>query len=170
MNFYRLNAELTALIRTIEDGEELTPELIAAVDAFNVKSPDAIESLCTCIREMNARATVNRSEAAWFTTAARRQEGASETFKELLLNHMLLMKLKDAKTERFSVTVQKGPPKLIVPAGFEPVQFIGTEYAGYVVTSHALDKDKVKTALKEGTEVPGGFKIAQDPYVKVAPR
>lgn len=169
MNFYRLNAELTAVLRTIEDGGELTDDVLAAVQAIEASNPDCIDNLCRLIRETTVAAIASRGESAWFTNRARQQENATGRFKQLLLQRMLLLGLQGTSTPLFSVDVRKGPPKLVVPDGFDPVLLVDG-WDRFIRAKYELDSEEMKRAIKANDPVPPRFSLVQDDYVKISPR
>lgn len=166
LNAYRLEHNVKALLESIGEDGELTPETEKLLDQLSKDKDELFGCLGRAIREHNLAAVALRGEAAWITQGARRHEDAGIRLREYMLGAMKAFGLDKVVTDIQKISVCKSPPKVEVETGLNLFEVDQT----YVTMKASINADAVKQAAENGKELPPGIKIVQGEHVKISPR
>jgi len=135
-------------------GDISDPAVAAAIDEWIDEIQRNIEKgtdrYVGLIREMELRAEARTNEAKRLKELASIDENAASRLRDRLKQFYDANSISKVKTERFNVTVQKNggkAPLELIDMAQVPEQFIEWQ--------PALDKEKVRTAIEKGEDVPG---------------
>lgn len=155
---YELTTELAIINDTLIDAQgELTPDLEARLDAVNL----ALEVKADGIRKW--KTMIDADEAAIDGEIKRLQKmktttvNIGERLKAYVKKNMEAVGLKSIKTLSGTFTIANNPPSLecVVP------ELTPEEFKAIIPEQKVPDKDKIKTALSDGYDVPG-WKLITD--------
>jgi len=168
MNPYRLRNELLVIVRQIEDGGELTPELLAEIAALESDFERAVENYAKLITGENWSATMLRQEAAIMTNKARQHEEAAVRLKEALHTLMTLQGSDRVKTDLFAVGIYQSPPSAAVRPDVD-LERLPEEYVR-VVKSPNLQK--ILEDHRNGVPLPDDLVVVNtgSTHIKIRPR
>lgn len=145
---YRTLADL-AFAESDEDGA-IGQDFVAVLSNLTDDIDTKLAALCRLVRELEQTEAAAKSEAMFFRDKASRAGVAVERLKAYMKENLESIGEKKRKVDDvFTVAIQNNPPGLdvfdlnAVPKSFD------------LPTVRVVDKDKIKTLLKAGTEIPG---------------
>lgn len=143
--------ELTAEFESVlalaleeDDGEELAGRL-AEID---MAIEDKADNYAVIIADLNAQEAKLKTEIDRLTKRRQTLRNNADRMKQSLQQAMETVGKEKIKTDYYSYTIQKNPPKLIL----DDEEIVPEDY---FVTKRELDKASLKDALKAGQEVRG---------------
>lgn len=168
MNPYRLRNEHLAIVRQIEDGGEVTPEILAQIEALDTDFEKLVETYAKLVTGENWSAVMLRGEAAIMTSKARQHEQAAERFKQALHDLLTLRETKRVSTDLFVVSVDKSPPSASVKADVE-VDALPEQYVRVVKTPNL---QKILEDHRNGVPLPEDLVEVKtgNTHIKIRPR
>lgn len=158
--------ELTTQFRTLADeleratDDEASAIMIAQLEAMGSEIQYKGEDYALIADEFERRAAVKTEIAAKYRESALIEQRKAEMIQTRLRDAMLSLGLKQIKTDRVSMTIIHGPPRVELEKDFEP----GFEFTR---VKEEIDKTKLRDALKAGREIPKA-RLVQEPYLKVS--
>lgn len=142
-----LTAEFEAVLAIAleeDDGEELAGRL-AEID---MAIEDKADNYAVIIADLNAQEAKLKAEIDRLTKRRQTLRNNADRMKQSLQQAMETVGKEKMKTDYYSYTIQKNPPKLIL----DDEDIVPEDY---FVTRRELDKVSLKDALKAGQEVRG---------------
>lgn len=142
-----LTAEFEAVLAIAleeDDGEELAGRL-AEID---MAIEDKADNYAVIIADLNAQEAKLKTEIDRLTKRRQTLRNNVDRMKQSLQQAMETVGKEKIKTDYYSYTIQKNPPKLIL----DDEEIVPEDY---FVTRRELDKASLKDALKAGQEVRG---------------
>ncbi len=142
-----LTAEFEAVLAIAleeDDGEELAGRL-AEID---MAIEDKADNYAVIIADLNAQEAKLKAEIDRLTKRRQTLRNNADRMKQSLQQAMETVGKEKMKTDYYSYTIQKNPPKLIL----DDEEIVPEDY---FVTRRELDKVSLKDALKAGQEVRG---------------
>lgn len=145
-NAYRLAAQVADLIDANE-GDELSPETLAAIRALEGEIKDCVDALCRNISE------ANRSSLSWHQVAVEasangsRHDHRKERLKELLFQLLESVGADKIHTDLYRVSIQKSPPRTRLREGVTTSDLP----PDFVRITEAVDLRKILEQFKLGT-------------------
>lgn len=133
-----------ALALEEDDGEELAGRL-AEID---MAIEDKADNYAVIIADLNAQEDKLKTEIDRLTKRRQTLRNNADRMKQSLQQAMETVGKEKMKTDYYSYTIQKNPPKLIL----DDEEIVPEDY---FVTIRELDKALLKDALKAGQEVRG---------------
>lgn len=176
MTHYRLMNEFLFLLRSIEEGGELTDEqLVAAEMLGNHELPALMNQYAALLRELTMGEANARQEAAWFTGRARGCARSAEILKGRMVSLMRAFQQDVVETNTFRVKLCVSPPSVVPPGDdFKVENLVGSKWEGLVAkVEYKLDAKSVKEMWEQGGNdaLPPGLAVKSDGnYVKITPR
>lgn len=147
MTLRELTAEFEAVLAIAleeDDGEELAGRL-AEID---MAIEDKADNYAVIIADLNAQEAKLKTEIDRLTKRRQTLRNNADRMKQSLQQAMETIGKEKIKTDYYSYTIQKNPPKLIL----DDEEIVPEDY---FVTRRELDKASLKDALKAGQEVRG---------------
>ena len=147
MTLRELTAEFEAVLAIAleeDDGEELAGRL-AEID---MAIEDKADNYAVIIADLNAQEAKLKTEIDRLTKRRQTLRNNADRMKQSLQQAMETVGKEKMKTDYYSYTIQKNPPKLIL----DDEEIVPEDY---FVTRRELDKALLKDALKAGQEVRG---------------
>ncbi len=155
---YAIGAELEAIHRTlVENGGELTPELDAALEAFEFLQADKIDAYYAVLAEMETHADVRKAQAHKFdaeATILKAQAATFEAARDRLMARLKAYMVARGVTELAGVTKHvklvhnpKPPLEIVAPIDAIPDEFCRIK--------READKEKMRAmilAFGEGSD------------------
>lgn len=142
-----LTAEFEAVLAIAleeDDGEELAGRL-AEID---MAIEDKADNYAVIIADLNAQEAKLKAEIDRLTKRRQTLRNNADRMKQSLQQAMETVGKEKMKTDYYSYTIQKNPPKLVL----DDEEIVPNDY---FVTKRELDKASLKDALKAGQEVRG---------------
>lgn len=133
-----------ALALEEDDGEELAGRL-AEID---MAIEDKADNYAVIIADLNAQEDKLKTEIDRLTKRRQTLRNNADRMKQSLQQAMETVGKEKMKTDYYSYTIQKNPPKLVL----DDEEIVPNDY---FVTKRELDKASLKDALKAGQEVRG---------------
>jgi hypothetical protein len=154
LRLYELPYAFRQFDRDLEEaGGELSPDMLARLDALEAAPPRKVDAICALISEHNAAADAFEAESRRLSERARAQRSAADRLKSYLLANLIALGRDKVKGERFVASVREAAmPKIAWPGSLNdaPAEFLRVE------TSVHLNYDRAVAAYKAGT-LPDGF-------------
>jgi hypothetical protein len=152
----------------IEDGGEVTPEVLARIDALEEDFERLVENYAKMIAGENWTATMLRQEAAVMVAKARAHEEAENRLKKALHDLLTLRGADRVATDLFVVAINKSPPSAAVKDGVT-VDDLPEEY---VRVTKAPNLQKILEDHRNGVPLPDGLVEVKtgNTHVKIRPR
>lgn len=125
-----------------ETGEILNME---ALDALEIERDAKVENLCLWVKNLRADARAYKDEKAAFDERRKRAENKAKSLERYIQGILMGAKF---KTSRVSVSYRKSE-------GVECENALEVDGAYLRQPPPELDKNKIKAAIKQGTEVKG---------------
>lgn len=147
MTLRELTAEFEAVLALAleeDDGEELAGRL-AEID---MAIEDKADNYAVIIADLAAQESKLKAEIDRLTKRRQTLRNNAERMKQSLQIAMETVGKEKMKTDYYSYTIQKNPPKLVL----DDEEIVPEDY---FVTRRELDKVSLKDALKAGQEVRG---------------
>lgn len=147
MTLRELTAEFEAVLAIAleeDDGEELAGRL-AEID---MAIEDKADNYAVIIADLAAQESKLKAEIDRLTKRRQTLRNNAERMKQSLQIAMETVGKEKMKTDYYSYTIQKNPPKLVL----DDEEIVPEDY---FVTRRELDKVSLKDALKAGQEVRG---------------
>jgi len=136
--------------KLIENHGELTPEMEALISATGTELMKKVDGLAYFLDSMSAKADFWKKKAEEFDRYQRACENAVARIRENVKFSMVMSGTNEITGKDFRFVVTPSNPSLrILNAKDLPREFIET------IVTEVPRKDLIKTALKEGIEVPG---------------
>ena len=158
--------ELTTQFRTLADeleratDDEASAIMLAQLEAMGSEIQYKGEDYALIADEFERRAQVKADIALNYRASALVEQRKAEMIRTRLRDAMLSLGLKQIKTDRVSLTIIHGPPRVELEKDFDP----GFEFTR---VKEEIDKTKLRDALKAGREIPGA-RLVHEPYLKVS--
>lgn len=158
--------ELTTQFRTLADeleratDEEASAIMLAQLEALGSEIQYKGEDYALIADEFERQAEAIDAIAKQYRDRALVRKNRAELIRTRLRDAMLSLGLKQLKSDRVSLTIVHGPPRVELEKDFDP---------GYEFTrvKEEIDKTKLRDALKAGREIPGA-RLVREPYLKVS--
>lgn len=147
MTLRELTAEFEAVLAIAleeDDGEELAGRL-AEID---MAIEDKADNYAVIIADLSAQESKLKAEIDRLTKRRQTLRNNTDRMKQSLQQAMETVGKEKMKTDYYSYTIQKNPPKLVL----DDERIVPEDY---FVTKRELDKASLKDALKTGQEVRG---------------
>lgn len=147
MTLRELTAEFEAVLALAleeDDGEELAGKL-AEID---MAIEDKADNYAVIIADLSAQESKLKAEIDRLTKRRQTLRNNAERMKQSLQIAMETVGKEKMKTDYYSYTIQKNPPKLVL----DDERIVPEDY---FITRRELDKVSLKDALKAGQEVRG---------------
>jgi hypothetical protein len=157
MSLYAIQNELMILLDACADSAgnldpateaALAEHTLALTEAFDSKA-DAYAAL---IRTAEVRAEARRAEAKRMVALAESDEALASRLSRVLMDAMVATGKQKVDTERFRLSVRANGGK--APLVIHDEAALPPDYR-VPVYSERLDRDAIRTALEQGTAVPG---------------
>lgn len=158
-----------------ESGGELTPEIEAALTAWDEKFADKAERVALYICEQEALANAAKEEAKRLTDLAASRLKRCASLERYLLSQMLMVGKQKIDGVLKTIAVAKNPPSVrgeLAQPDLETLyrnwkNGVGPRFVTMVPESYKLDKDAVKSAAKAGQPIPPGLSVVQSVGVRI---
>jgi hypothetical protein len=150
-----------------ESGGELTPEIEAALTAWDEKFADKAERVALYICEQEAHANAAKAEAKRLNDLAASRLKRCASLERYLLSQMVMVGKERIDGVLKTIAVAKNPPSVrgeLAQADLRTLYIKWTNgdappFAKMVPESYTLDKDAVKAAAKAGQPIPAGLSV-----------
>lgn len=121
-NAYRLAAHIADILDANE-GDELSPETLAAIRALEGEVADQADALCRNIAQANRSSLSWRQVAAEASHNADRNEHRMVRLKEILFSLLTAVGADKLYTDLYRINIQKSPPKTRLRDGVTTADF-----------------------------------------------
>lgn len=152
-----------------ESGGELTPEIEAALTAWDEKFADKAERVALYICEQEAHANAAKEEAKRLNDLAASRLKRCASLERYLLTQMQAVGKDKIDGVLKTIAIAKNPPAVKGEIAQQDMAYLhsawvdgkGPKLVTYVPESYKLDKDAVKAAAKAGLPLPAGLSVEQ---------
>lgn len=134
----------------IENGGELTPDLEKALSMVEIEVPAKIDQYVEVLDRLDMEEVYWKSKAKERTAIAKGCANASKRLRDTLRSTMKVFDFKEIFGNDYRFLLTTSAAKLVV----ENESLIPQEFK-MQVTEWVLDKEKIKSALKDKIEIPG---------------
>lgn len=168
MNPYRLKIEIRDLVRQIEDGTEVTPEVLAQIEALETEFEAKVETYAKLVAGENLTASSLRQEAAIMLHRARHHETCAERFKQAAFDLLNAYKTDEVKTPLFKVTINASPPSADLRPGVTVDQLPGE----YVRVTRVPHLQKILEDHRAGVPLPADLVVVNtdNKHLRIRPK
>jgi hypothetical protein len=153
-----------------DNGDELSPETLAAIEALEAEATLKIEGICRAVADENRLALSWHAEAQRAGAQAHRHEQCKDKLRDVLFSLLRALKTESYKTDIYRVNIQRSPARTTLRAGVE----VGDLPPTYVRIKEEPDLKKILADHKLGTlpeDVQAKVNVEEGNYhVKIAPR
>jgi vacuolar-type H+-ATPase subunit I/STV1 len=149
---YEITNEYKALIREIEDCEELSDDQIAQLDSVNIDIKEKVINVASFIKNLEAESEAIVKAMESMEVRRKRLENKTSKLKDYLKMNMEFMEIKEVKSPYFNVKVLANPVSVSILAEDE----IPLKYKKEI-TLMRLDKLMIRDELKNHVPVPGAM-------------
>lgn len=165
---YAIADHWVEVLRKIEDAEgELTPDLIAELDALQEAFPKKAEKVALFVKNLEALAQAAALESARLKTLAQSRENAAERLKKYLMDNLRKLELTNVTTPLAKIRIQRNSvPSVSVSS---PSLEVGEEVpVRYQRVSITLDRKQVVDDWKAGTPLPEGIEVTVNSHLRIS--
>ncbi len=150
MHLYELTAEYEAIIKAIEDAEgEVTPELVAQLDALGGAFTDKADNIAAVIRTVEATSDAVKVEQDRLAKYRKSLDNHADWLRRYLQEQMERTGNVKVEGARFRIAVRACPPSVDVT----DEKLIPADY--WEPQAPRLNRKAVGDTLKAGATVPG---------------
>lgn len=133
----------------IEAGGELSPELEQALEQVDLAITAKVDGYNAVMDRLELEATYWKAKADMYSKIAKAHTAAQDRMKNAIKQAMQAMGKTEVCGDDVKFKLANAQPKLILDEAKIPKEF------KMIVTTHVVDKERIKTALKEGFAVAG---------------
>ena len=148
---YNLTEEMVQLMQLAEDpeAEDINPEVFAdTFEALDMEFEDKVEAYGMVIQAVEGDAALLKAEIDRLTARMRSFNNSAARMKEAVKTAMIATCKPKVKTARFTFSVQKNPPKVVID---NPSRI----YDAFLIPQEPkIDTAAIKAALKNEDEAP----------------
>lgn len=153
---FDLVAQFHSIERSLmENGGEITPEVETALTTIETALPMKIDAYQFVMERLEVGEAYWREKAASFTKIARSHASAKERMKTAITAAMQKLNVTELKGVDTKFTLAANQAKLVINEDVLDKSFTMT----VTKTTQEPDKERIKTALKEGFDVAGAMLI-----------
>lgn len=157
MTLYELTQNAAYLQQLLADGVIDEQTFADTIESMMVE--DKIQDVCKVIRNLEARASAFKEEAARLTAKQKAAENGVKKLKDRLTNFLQVTDAKKVESGLFTVSLRSSTVCEITDANQIPADY-------YTTPQPTVSTSAVKDALKQGIDVPGA-RLTQNPYVLI---
>lgn len=143
-------AQATAITQAlIEAGGELSPELEKRLELNKQELAQKVDAYIFIDDRFQAEAKFFAERAKAYQKIARSFERLSDVLRERVKQVMVETDTKEIRGDEYRFVLSPTQPRLVIEEGKLPREFL------IQVTTVTPDKERIKTTLKDGFEIPG---------------
>lgn len=156
--------ETVEILFLLEEGNGDESELVARLEEVEIALAQKVDRCAWTVRDLERLADVRKAEADKLRDQAKRLDGAADRLKSLMLVAMQQTGQQRVETPRFTVRIQRNPPKVEVvdEAAVEP------RFLRHIPEKWEVNKQAIGANYKATGEIPPGVTVTQSDSLRIA--
>lgn len=172
MKLYEIPSIIESILARADEADgELTPELLAELEAVEIEQEYKLESICKLVKNYLQTEAVRKAEGDQFLAEADRiyghakvAAGNAKRLKEYMQRCLEAMNLKRAEAGTFKVRIQaNSQPSVIIDESVVDVRKLPMEYLKLEPNKSAL-----ALAAGRGEELPEGVRVERGSHLRIS--